>query len=54
MVGITPQVLSESEDLKQDTTKINRLEKQAEEFLNAVFYRKGESRTYRTIRESRT
>ncbi|XP_041694952.1 ligand-dependent corepressor isoform X2 [Coregonus clupeaformis] len=40
LVGITPQVLSEPEDLKQDTSKINRLEKQAEEFLNAVFYRK--------------
>ncbi|XP_012990695.3 ligand-dependent corepressor isoform X2 [Esox lucius] len=37
---IPPQALSESEDLKQDTSKINRLEKQAEEFLNAVFYRK--------------
>ncbi|XP_031667274.1 ligand-dependent corepressor isoform X1 [Oncorhynchus kisutch] len=42
LVGITPQVLSESEDLKQDTSKINRLEKQAEEFLNAVFYRKAD------------
>ncbi|KAJ8001599.1 hypothetical protein DPEC_G00171140 [Dallia pectoralis] len=40
LVDAPPKSLSESEDLKQDTCKIHRLEKQAEEFLNAVFYRK--------------
>ncbi|KAL1005683.1 hypothetical protein UPYG_G00062260 [Umbra pygmaea] len=40
LVGTPPKALSE--DFKQDTSKVNRLEKQAEEFLNAVFYRKAD------------
>lgn len=34
-------VLSECEDLKQEQSRISRLERQAQEFLNAVFHRKG-------------
>ncbi|CAF91037.1 unnamed protein product, partial [Tetraodon nigroviridis] len=33
-------VLSECEDLKQEQSRISRLERQAQEFLNAVFHRK--------------
>ncbi|XP_035261444.1 ligand-dependent corepressor isoform X2 [Anguilla rostrata] len=41
LVGLNNQVLLAEEDsCKQEQSKINRLEKQAEEFLNAVFYRK--------------
>lgn len=34
-------VLSECEDLKQEQSRVSRLERQAQEFLNAVFHRKG-------------
>lgn len=34
------QVLSECEDLKQEQSRISRLERQAQDFLNAVFHRK--------------
>lgn len=34
------QVLSECEDFKQDQSRISRLERQAQDFLNAVFHRK--------------
>ncbi|PWA29382.1 hypothetical protein CCH79_00013955 [Gambusia affinis] len=37
-------VLSECEDLKQGQSRISRLERQARDFLNAVFHRKGETR----------
>ncbi|KAJ8365311.1 hypothetical protein SKAU_G00141420 [Synaphobranchus kaupii] len=43
LVGLNNQVLLAGEDgCKQEQSKINRLEKQAEEFLNAVFYRKAD------------
>lgn len=35
------QVLSEADSFKQEQSNINKLEKQAEDFLNVVFYRKG-------------
>lgn len=34
-------VLSECEDFKQEQSRISRLERQAQDFLNAVFHRKG-------------
>lgn len=34
------QVLSECEDFKQEQSRISRLERQAQDFLNAVFHRK--------------
>ncbi|XP_029988488.1 ligand-dependent corepressor [Sphaeramia orbicularis] len=34
------QVLSECEDFKQERSRISRLERQAQDFLNAVFHRK--------------
>lgn len=37
------QVLSECEDFKQEQSRISRLERQAQDFLNAVFHRKGSS-----------
>ncbi|XP_066549463.1 uncharacterized protein lcor isoform X2 [Amia ocellicauda] len=42
LVGFNDQALEAGEKTlcKQEQSKINRLEKQAEEFLNAVFYRK--------------
>ncbi|XP_048843818.1 uncharacterized protein lcor isoform X2 [Brienomyrus brachyistius] len=40
LVGLNSQVLLSGDICKQEQSKINRLEKQAEEFLNAVFYRK--------------
>ncbi|KAJ8404926.1 hypothetical protein AAFF_G00333130 [Aldrovandia affinis] len=43
LVGLNNQVLLAGEDsCKREQSKINRLEKQAEEFLNAVFYRKAD------------
>lgn len=41
------QALSECEDLKQEQSRISRLERQAQDFLNAVFHRKGNTRTQR-------
>lgn len=38
--GLNNQVLSEADRLKQEQSNINKLEKQAEDFLNVVFYRK--------------
>ncbi|XP_030637359.1 ligand-dependent corepressor [Chanos chanos] len=42
LVGLNNQVLSETDSFKQEQTRINRLEKQAEDFLNAVFYRRAD------------
>ncbi|KAJ8418126.1 hypothetical protein AAFF_G00138350 [Aldrovandia affinis] len=44
LTGLNDQVLEEGDRVlcKQEQSKINRLEKQAEEFLNAVLYRKAE------------
>lgn len=36
-------VLSECEEFKQEQSRISRLERQAQDFLNAVFHRKGEA-----------
>ncbi|MEQ2162813.1 hypothetical protein GOODEAATRI_023812, partial [Goodea atripinnis] len=36
-------VLSDCEDFKQGQSRISRLERQARDFLNAVFHRKGET-----------
>ncbi|XP_023676332.2 ligand-dependent corepressor isoform X5 [Paramormyrops kingsleyae] len=40
LVSLNSQLLLSGDICKQEQSKINRLEKQAEEFLNAVFYRK--------------
>ncbi|KAL1250996.1 hypothetical protein QQF64_018792, partial [Cirrhinus molitorella] len=40
LVGLNNQVLSEADSFKQEQSNINKLEKQAEDFLNVVFYRK--------------
>ncbi|XP_067272514.1 ligand-dependent corepressor isoform X2 [Pseudorasbora parva] len=40
LVGLSNQVLSEADSFKQEQSNINKLEKQAEDFLNVVFYRK--------------
>ncbi|XP_059425869.1 ligand-dependent corepressor isoform X2 [Carassius carassius] len=40
LVGLNSQVLSEADSFKQEQSNINKLEKQAEDFLNVVFYRK--------------
>ncbi|KAL4612887.1 hypothetical protein GN956_G23249 [Arapaima gigas] len=42
LAGLNNQVLLAGDVCKQEQSKINRLEKQAEEFLNAVFYRKAD------------
>lgn len=55
MVGLNNQVLSEADSFKQDQSNINKLEKQAEDFLNVVFYRKGKaSFTHIIVRITRT
>ncbi|XP_039630915.1 ligand-dependent corepressor-like isoform X3 [Polypterus senegalus] len=48
LVGLSNQTLEAGEKAiyRQDQSKINRLEKQAEEFLNAVFYRKDVPRVF--------
>ncbi|XP_057181096.1 ligand-dependent corepressor isoform X2 [Triplophysa rosa] len=38
--GLNNQVSSEADSFKQEQSNINKLEKQAEDFLNVVFYRK--------------
>ncbi len=43
LVGLNNQVLSEADSFKQEQSNINKLEKQAEDFLNVVFYRKGKT-----------
>ena len=40
------QVLSDCEDFKQEQSRISRLERQAQDFLNAVFHRKGNTKTH--------
>ncbi|XP_051977311.1 ligand-dependent corepressor-like [Xyrauchen texanus] len=40
LVGLKNQVLSEADIFKQEQSNINKLEKQAEDFLNVVFCRK--------------
>ncbi|XP_056304582.1 ligand-dependent corepressor [Danio aesculapii] len=40
LVGLNNQVLSEADGFNQEQSNINKLEKQAEDFLNVVFYRK--------------
>ncbi|KAG1933677.1 ligand-dependent corepressor isoform X1 [Pimephales promelas] len=42
LVGLNNQVLSEADSFKQDQSNINKLERQAEDFLNVVFYRKAD------------
>lgn len=42
--GLDNHVLSEADSFKQEQSNINKLEKQAEDFLNVVFYRKGKKK----------
>lgn len=39
-------MLSECEAFKREQSRISQLERQAQDFLNAVFHRKGKPRTY--------
>lgn len=40
--GAVSHALVDCEDFKQEQSRISRLERQAQDFLNAVFHRKGQ------------